>query len=149
MEEIHRWLAGSSPASIGSNRMITEADRELIEAAGAVQGVFALSEPDRSAGSVAAALRTRSGSVYTGICIEVACGIGFCAEHAAIAEMVKHRETEIDTIVAVKESEILPPCGRCREFMVQVNPGNGDARVILSDDRVATIRELLPERPYE
>ena len=129
--------------------MVTEEDRELIEAAQALQGVFALSEPDRSAGSVAAALRTESGSVYTGICIDVACGIGFCAEHAAIAEMLKHRETEIATIVAVKKSEILPPCGRCREFMVQVNPRNGDTRVILADDRVETIRELLPERPYE
>lgn len=128
--------------------MVTEEEQELIEAARAIQGVFALSEPDRSAGSVAAALRTESGSIYTGICIDVACGIGFCAEHAAIAEMLKHRETEIHTIVAVKDGEILPPCGRCREFMVQVNPGNGETRVLLSDDRVTTIRELLPERPY-
>ena len=128
--------------------MVTERDEELIEAAHAVQGVFKLSEPDRSAGSVAAALRTTSGSVYTGICIDVSCGIGFCAEHAAIAEMLRHRETGIDTIVAVKKSKILPPCGRCREFMVQVNPENGETRVILSDDRVATLRELLPERPY-
>lgn len=128
--------------------MPTKGDQELIESARSIQGAFALSETDRSAGSVAAALRTKSGSVYTGICINVACGIGFCAEHAAIAEMLKHRETEIETIVAVKKSEILPPCGRCRELMVQVNPRNGETRVILAENRVATIRELLPERPY-
>ena len=77
--------------------MPSNEDQELIEAARAVQGHFALSEPDRSAGSVAAALRTRSGAVYTGICIDVSCGIGFCAEHAAIAEMLKHRETWFPT----------------------------------------------------
>lgn len=129
--------------------MITTGDQELIEAARSVLGVFPLSEPDRSAGSVAAALQTDSGAVYTGICIDVACGIGFCAEHAAVAEMLKHRETRIGTIVAVKDSMILPPCGRCRELMAQVNPKNGATRIILDDDRVIRLRELLPERPYE
>jgi len=97
---------------------------------------------------VAAALRTDSGAIYTGICIDVACGIGFCAEHAAIAEMLKHRKTRIETIVAVKDAMILPPCGRCRELMAQVNPENGATRIIL-DGRVTSLRELLPERPYE
>lgn len=129
--------------------MIEETDRELVEAARSVLGVFALSEPHRSAGSVAAALRTPSGAIHTGICIDVACGIGFCAEHAAIAEMLKHRETRIETIVAVKESAILPPCGRCRELMAQVNPKNAATRIVLDDDRVARLRNLLPERPYE
>ena len=129
--------------------MIKETDQELIEAARSVLGMFALSEPHRSAGSVAAALRTPAGAVHTGICIDVACGIGFCAEHSAIAEMLKHRETRIETIVAVKESKILPPCGRCRELMAQVNPKNGATRVILDEDRVVRLRELLPERPYE
>jgi cytidine deaminase len=88
---------------------------KLIDAARAVQGAFALEEPDFSAASVGAALRTTSGAIYTGVCIDLACGIGFCAEHAAIAEMLKHREVEIDAIVAVNNSWILPPCGRCRE----------------------------------
>ena len=39
------------------------------------------------------ALETASGNVYTGINLDLACGIGFCAEHSAVAEMLKARET--------------------------------------------------------
>lgn len=127
----------------------TDQDQKLVTAARAAQGRFDLTEPDRSAGAVAAALRTRSGSVYTGICSDVACGIGFCAEHAAIADMLKHRETRIEPVVAVKASEVLPPCGRCRELMIQVDRKNRETRVLLPGDRVARIRELLPERPLD
>jgi cytidine deaminase len=94
---------------------------------------------------VGAALRTTSGAIYTGVCIDLACGIGFCAEHAAIAEMLKHREVEIDAIVAVNNSWILPPCGRCRELIAQISPRNADTQVILPGERVVTLRELLPE----
>lgn len=118
---------------------------ELIAAARAVQGTFPLRKPDFEAASVAAALRTRSGAIHTGVSVHVACGIGFCAEHSAIAEMLKHREVEIDAIVAVNHSEILPPCGRCREFMVQLTPANFDARVILAGERVQPLRALLPQ----
>ena len=65
---------------------------ELIEAARAVQGTFRLREPEFSAASVGAALQTTSGAVHTGVCIDVACGMGFCAEHAAIAEMLAELE---------------------------------------------------------
>jgi cytidine deaminase len=118
---------------------------KLIDAARAVQGACALKEPDFSAASVGAALRTTSGAIYTGVCIDLACGIGFCAEHAAIAEMLKHREVEIDAIVAVNNSWILPPCGRCRELIAQISPRNADTQVILPGERVVTLRELLPE----
>ena len=46
--------------------------------------------------------------------IDVSCGIGFSAEHAAIAEMLKHRETRIEMVVATREGgHIVPPSGRC------------------------------------
>ncbi|MBN1619207.1 cytidine deaminase [candidate division WOR-3 bacterium] len=92
-------------------------DNELIIEAQKFLGEFRLSEDFLSAGSVAAALVTESGNIYTGICIDFACGIGFCAEHSAIAEMLKNRETQIDTIVAVNKNGLIPPCGRCREMM--------------------------------
>lgn len=44
---------------------------------------------------MACALETVSGAVYTGICIDVPCSIGMCAEQAAIAEMLKNGETKI------------------------------------------------------
>jgi cytidine deaminase len=117
---------------------------ELIAAARRVQGEFSLGA-DFSAGGVAAAVRGRSGRLYTGICLDLACGIGFCAEHAAVAEMLKHRESEIDAVVAVGAGVILAPCGRCRELMVQINPANLDCRVVLDEDRVVVLRTLLPE----
>ena len=118
---------------------------KLLHAAHAVQGAFALGRPDFSAGSVAAALLTRSGALYTGVCLDLACGIGFCAEHAAVAEMLKHRELEIAAIVAVNEREILAPCGRCRELIAQLTPANTETRVVLAGQRTVALRELLPE----
>jgi len=93
---------------------------------------------------VGAAILTADGNVYTGICIDVACGIGFCAEHAAIAEMLKHRETHIVAVVAVTEDTILPPCGRCREFMMQIDRRNAAADVMVNRDTVVKLASLLP-----
>src|SRR5215208_2309862 len=116
----------------------------LIEAAKAVVGVFAPS-PDCTVGGVASALETASGSVYTGVCIDTACSLGFCAEHSAIAEMLKARESEIRMIVAVMaDGSIVPPCGRCRELISQVNTRNKGTVVILGHDRTVRLSELLP-----
>ncbi|HEX8385175.1 MAG TPA: hypothetical protein VF576_03270 [Rubricoccaceae bacterium] len=80
-------------------------------------GEFRLSGPDFRAASVAAALVTEGRTVYTGVCIDVACGLGFCVEHAAVAAMLQGRETVVQTIVAVAEDRVLAPCGRCRELL--------------------------------
>jgi cytidine deaminase len=117
---------------------------QLIEAARSVCGDFALQE-DFSAGGVGAAIHTSKGNVYTGICIDLGSGLGFCAEVAAIAEMLKHRETQIDTIVAVSGQRILPPCGRCRETMAQIDIRNLDCKVIVAEDEDVCLRELLPK----
>jgi cytidine deaminase len=116
---------------------------ELIEEAKRVQGSFQLRE-DFSAGSVGAALRSASGRIYTGVCIDLACGIGFCAEHSAVAEMLKHRETQISAIVAVGTEGILPPCGRCRELIAQLSEANMETAVVLDVERTVPLRELLP-----
>ena len=92
-----------------------------------------------------AALQTKQGNIYTGICLDLACGVGFCAEHSAIAEMLKARETEIVMIVAVGDNGILSPCGRCREMMAQVNRANLNTQVILPGGRIRPLHELLPE----
>jgi cytidine deaminase len=82
--------------------------------------------------------------VYTGINLDLACGIGFCAEHSAVAEMLKTRETVVRRIVAVNEERIIAPCGRCREMLLQVDARNLDCEVLLPDGAAATLRELLP-----
>jgi len=120
-------------------------DAELIDTARKLVGDFKPS-PDCSAGGVASALETVAGNVYTGICVDTHCSMGFCAEHAAVAEMLKGRESEIRTIVAVTSPEgILPPCGRCRELLWQINERNCETRVIVGNDKVVTLAELLPQ----
>ena len=119
--------------------------QELVDAARAVQGTFELTKSEFTAASVGAALRARSGAVFTGVSIHIACGVGFCAEHAAIAEMVKNREVEIASIVSVNASEVIPPCGRCRELMAQLSLKNGDTQVVLPGMKVLPLRKLLPE----
>lgn len=100
---------------------------------------------DFSAGSVGAAILTADGNVYTGICIDLACGLGFCAEVAAVAEMLRHRETHITAVAAVCAGGVLgTPCGRCREMIAQVDARNLDCRIIVRDDRDVSLRELLP-----
>jgi cytidine deaminase len=96
-------------------------------------------------GVVGSALVTDKGNIYTGISISAACSVGFCAEHNAIGNMVTNGESKITSIVAVDcDGKILAPCGRCREFISQMDKGNGDTRVILSN-KVMTLRDLLPE----
>ena len=89
--------------------------RDLIAAAEALARPFVASD-DCTSGDVAAALVTSAGNLYTGICIDAECGIGFCAEHAAVAEMLKARDSAVRMIVAVdRDGAVLPPCGRCRD----------------------------------
>ena len=119
--------------------------QELIEKARGILGKFQLSQEGLTAGSVSSALMTSKGNTYTGICLDLACGIGFCAEHAAIAEMLKARETAIEYIVAVKSERILMPCGRCRELMLQVDKKNLNTKVVIDDANYIMLSELLPK----
>jgi cytidine deaminase len=124
---------------------VTHSMQALIDLARPLLGELKLGCEDMSAATVAATIRSKSGRTYTGVCVDVSCGIGFCAEHAAIAEMIKGRETEIEAIVAVCNDGVLAPCGRCRELMAQINPRNLDAQVALPGGRTARLRELLPD----
>lgn len=119
-------------------------NRTLIAEAKKRVGEFPLSKAGLTAGSVAAALVTDKGNIYTGICLDLACGVGFCAEHAAIASMLQNRETVIAKVVAVGQNRILPPCGRCRELMVQVDRRNRECEVLLPDGTSCRLKELLP-----
>lgn len=103
--------------------------------------------PMVEAGSVGAALVTHSGAVFSGVNLDTSCSLGFCAEHTAIAAMVTAGESRIETIVAVSDrvdGEIVPPCGRCRELIWQVDPGNRHTRVLMSGREVLLLEDLLP-----
>ena len=97
-----------------------------------------------TAGSVAAALVTDQGNVYRGVCIDVPCSMGFCAEHAAIAAMITAGESRIEKLVAVcEDGDIVAPCGRCREFMYQINQDNLQTQIRLNG-KVLILKDLLP-----
>jgi len=124
-------------------------NEELIRKAKDVLNYRVLSD-ECSAGGVSAALLTAAGNVYVGVCIDAACGIGFCAEHSAVAHMVTMGESRIVKVVALSgDGKFMPPCGRCRELLYQVNNGNLDAEILLSPDRSVTLAILLPERWQE
>lgn len=77
----------------------------------------------------------------------MACSLGFCAEHSAVAEMLKARESAVQVIVAVNQDrKILPPCGRCRELLWQVDSRNQNTWIVLGLGEGAYLRDLLPRR---
>ncbi len=97
------------------------------------------------AGGVGAALLSMSGTVYTGVCLDTACSMGFCAEHAAAATMITAGESQVARMVAVNwDGKILPPCGRCREFISQLDDANLAAEVLVAADTVVHLAQLLP-----
>jgi cytidine deaminase len=97
------------------------------------------------AGGVGAAILSESGNVYTGVCIDTACSMGFCAEHAAAAAMITAGESRVLKMIAVgKDGHIMPPCGRCREFISQIHRDNLNTEVMVKEGVIVTIRELLP-----
>ena len=102
-----------------------------------------------TAGGVACALVSAAGNVYCGVCIDIGSGIGFCAEHAAIAAMITAGESRIAKIVAVwGQGTVLPPCGRCRELIYEIDEANlNHTEVILWTDESVKLKELLPH-PY-
>ncbi|MBN2147771.1 MAG: hypothetical protein JW726_10300 [Anaerolineales bacterium] len=125
--------------------MIT--NEELIAKASSVVNARRIGE--YIVGNVGCALVTERGNIYLGVCIDAGSGIGFCAEHSAMAAMVTAGEFRIAKIVAVWLDEqgstyVLSPCGRCREFIRQIDEGNLETEVILDRDKTARLVELIP-----
>jgi cytidine deaminase len=127
-------------------------DRELMERAAAV--IKPRRGPgDRHFAGVGACLATAAGNLYVGVDIDTASGTGFCAEHSAIAAMVTAGEYRIEAIVAVWRDEngrlyALPPCGRCRELIRQLDAANLDTEVVLGEGHRRRLRDLLPEHEW-
>ena len=116
----------------------------LYESAKLVLNPRKLSET-AEAGGVEAAILSERGAVYTGVCIDTGGSMGFCAEHAAAAAMVTAGESRVLKMVAVAwDGSVLPPCGRCRDFISQLHPDNAQAEVLVKKDLVVTLRDLLP-----
>ncbi len=101
-------------------------------------------------GRVASALITNTGRIYIGVCIETKCSLGMCAEKNAICNMIANGDTVIKKICTINdEGQVMPPCGACREFMIQMGPKAKEIQVLITNDgQIATLDELMPHYPY-
>lgn len=100
------------------------------------------------AGGVAAAILTQKGNIFTGVCIDTACSLGFCAERNAIGSMVTNGEEEITKLVCIgsHNDNIMMPCGACRELMLQLSSKNKNMQILtnLETKSTITLEELIP-----
>ena len=121
--------------------------KELYEAAKAVQHERRISEYV-TGGEVAAAILSRSGKIYTGVCIDTCSTLGICAERNAIFNMITNGEQEIDKVLAIlPDGSTGAPCGACRELMVQLMPeGYKDIEIMLdySTGKIVKLGDITP-----
>ncbi|MDF9843612.1 MULTISPECIES: cytidine deaminase [unclassified Paenibacillus] len=105
---------------------------------------------------VSAALRTRTGEIFTAVHLEASLSrVTVCAEAMVIGKAISEGYKAFDTIVAVRhpdpdsedrEIRVVSPCGMCRELIADYA---SDCKVILPGDEglaKADILDLLPLR---
>lgn len=104
--------------------------------------------PFIDAGGVSAAILTKKGNIYVGVCIDTAASLGMCAERNAIANMITNGENQIDKVLAIMpDGRVGPPCCVCREYMMQLDKDSGNIEILLDFEtkKIVTLRELVPE----
>ena len=96
---------------------------------------------------VGAALRTKTGRIYTGVNVEnAAYPQTMCAERVAIFKAISDGEKEFEVISVVTDNGG-SPCGGCRQVMAEfaldmiVLMADGNGKLI----KETTVSELLPE----
>ena len=100
------------------------------------------------AGGVAAAILTKAGNIYTGVCIDTACSLGMCAERNAIGTMITMNEDEITHLLCIdSKNNIMMPCGACRELLLQINENNKQIKIITNLENFESVEliELMPK----
>ena len=122
--------------------------QEMYAAAKAVLAPRRISEYV-TAGEVSAAVLSKAGKIYTGVCIDTCSSLGICAERNAIFSMITNGENEIDKVLCIPPFEGKgAPCGACRELMVQLMPESyKDIEIMLdySKGKVIKLGDITPE----
>ncbi|MGA7787362.1 MAG: cytidine deaminase [Xanthobacteraceae bacterium] len=132
---------------------MSRTDQELIAAASAA--IKSRYRDDWQ--EVGAALRTRSGKIFSGVNLDAYLGrMAVCAEAVALGRaIVDLGDDGIDTIVAVRHPPpqdkdqsiaVVSPCGACRELIFDYDR---KARVIVPNGKspkAVPIAELLPNK---
>lgn len=97
--------------------------------------------------AVGAALRTKTGRIYTGVNVEnAAYPQTMCAERVAIFKAISDGEKEFEVLSVVTDNGG-SPCGGCRQVMAEfaldmiVLMADGNGKLI----KETTVKELLPE----
>jgi cytidine deaminase len=127
-------------------------DRALIEAARALIRERYVENRHH----IAAALRTKSGKIHTGLHLDTYVGrASVCAEAVAVGTAMAAGDRDIAAIVSVRHPrpreanqtiQVVSPCGICREMLADFAPG---CRVIVpKDGRLLSVAplELLPNK---
>ena len=121
---------------------------QMYEAAKAVRAEHRINDYV-SCGEVSAAILSKSGRIYTGVCIDTCSGLGVCAERNAIFQMMTNGEFQIDKVLCIlPDGSSGAPCGACRELMVQLMAGAyQDVEILLDYEtgRTVTLGEMTPE----
>ncbi|MFA6974241.1 MAG: cytidine deaminase [Parcubacteria group bacterium] len=123
---------------------LTKEDKELIQRA---KDIIKKSKPAKliDTSEVGSSLITLNGNIYSGVNLGFYCGIGSCAEYQAIGAMISNGEKDIKIIVAINdEGEVMPPCGKCREMMLQTSKNNKNTEVIVSKSQKVRLKDLMP-----
>jgi cytidine deaminase len=95
---------------------------------------------------VGAALRTKSGKVFTGVNVEnAAYPTGMCAERTAVFKAVSEGEREFEVIAVVTDNGG-SPCGSCRQVLAEFGL---DTLVLIANGKgellqETTVKDLLP-----
>lgn len=99
--------------------------------------------------SVASAIRTKSGEIFTGINVDHFTAF-VCAETAALSAAINQKEYEFEAIASVRKEAgkvtvLANMCGKCRQIFHDYSPG---IKVVVFDENnevfEKTIEELLP-----
>jgi cytidine deaminase len=135
---------------------LSEQDRLLVRTA---RDASARAYAPYSGYAVGAAAQTQSGHIFSGANLEnAAFDSGICAEVAAIASANAAGDLNLQAIAVVghkfksppDSTQIVTPCGRCRQIISEVAQSTGtDVRILSCDGdlkriAVSKISELLP-----
>ena len=102
---------------------------------------------------VVAAVEAGDGQIYTGFCVEACSGVmDLCAERvAALNMLVNSGQTWVRRVIAFRDRPPCGggssmPCGACREFLMQLDPRNADAEILVDYEARSTVTlgELTP-----
>ncbi|MEU5520588.1 cytidine deaminase [Streptomyces sp. NPDC093250] len=113
-------------------------DRELIDAATVVARTRCRGDNH----TMAAAARAADGRIITAVNAYHFTG-GPCAELVLIGAAAAQGAYELDTIVAVGDRDrgVVPPCGRCRQVLLDYFPA---LKVIVGPTDTVPVTDLLP-----